>query len=170
MKIWIWGLNALKTLLTRFRENPSAGSKDFKGWDRRTQTIYEKILIGGRIIVTAGFHPTVTKIARSNEIRETNFLHIRFEANLCCRYCAAAAAALPAENCIVPHLFHWLSCYSTAVKHFPKIWSIGNKNCFLLCHAKLFRFRTRSDLGTPTLGPGGKLRFSPILLPQELIF
>ena len=46
------------------------------------------------------------KIARSNEIRETNFLHIRFEANLCCRYCAAAAAALPAENCIVPHLFH----------------------------------------------------------------
>ena len=27
----------------------------------QTQTIYEKILIGGRIIVTAGFHPTVTK-------------------------------------------------------------------------------------------------------------
>ena len=46
------------------------------------------------------------KIARSNEIRETNFLHIRFEANLCCRYCAAAAAALTAENFISDHLRH----------------------------------------------------------------
>ena len=43
---------------------------------------------------------------RSNEIREANFLHTRFEANLCSRYCAAAAAALPAENCIAAHSFH----------------------------------------------------------------
>ena len=44
------------------------------------------------------------RIARSNEIREENFLHVSFEANLCCRYYAAAAAALFARKCTIANL------------------------------------------------------------------
>ena len=93
----------------------------------------------------------VGRIAHSIKIRKGIFLQAYFEAKLCCNNAAAAAAALSAWNCVVDRLLLQRSSFLTAVKKFQKSWSISKKKIFSLSHTKLFRIRTRSELGTPTL-------------------